>query len=102
PDDLAYFQKMQVALLENAAQILAPDGIIVYSTCSMEPEENEEVLKIFLANQPRIVISGARKWLSEQALPYVNQEGLFHTRPSEDIQDGFFAARLARVSRPEI
>lgn len=101
-DDLAYFQKIQVALLENVAQILAPNGIIVYSTCSMEPEENEEVLKIFLANKPQIVISGAQQWLPEQARSYVNQEGLFHTRPSEDTQDGFFAARLVHVSRPEI
>jgi 16S rRNA (cytosine967-C5)-methyltransferase len=44
PEDLADLHRRQVALLTNARQVLAPGGLLVYSTCSLEPEENEEVL----------------------------------------------------------
>lgn len=43
PEDLPDLQRRQKALLANARSILAPDGLLVYSTCSLEPEENEEV-----------------------------------------------------------
>jgi 16S rRNA (cytosine967-C5)-methyltransferase len=43
PEDLDDLQRRQKALLENARAVLAPGGILVYSTCSLEPEENEQV-----------------------------------------------------------
>jgi len=43
PDDLTDLQRRQRALLANARAVLAPGGLLVYSTCSLEPEENEEV-----------------------------------------------------------
>jgi 16S rRNA (cytosine967-C5)-methyltransferase len=43
PADIVDLQRRQKALLENARQALAPGGILVYSTCSLEPEENEQV-----------------------------------------------------------
>ena len=43
PDDLPQLQQRQKALLRNAISVLDPDGLLVYSTCSLEPEENEEV-----------------------------------------------------------
>jgi 16S rRNA (cytosine967-C5)-methyltransferase len=43
PEDLANLQGRQKALLANAREVLAPGGILVYSTCSLEPEENEAV-----------------------------------------------------------
>jgi 16S rRNA (cytosine967-C5)-methyltransferase len=43
PEDLSDLQSRQRALLANAKQALAPGGLMVYSTCSLEPEENEEV-----------------------------------------------------------
>jgi 16S rRNA (cytosine967-C5)-methyltransferase len=44
PEDLPDLQRRQKALLANARDVLAPGGILVYSTCSLEPEENEEVV----------------------------------------------------------
>jgi 16S rRNA (cytosine967-C5)-methyltransferase len=44
PEDLADLQGRQKALLANALALLAPDGLLVYSTCSLEPEENEQVV----------------------------------------------------------
>jgi 16S rRNA (cytosine967-C5)-methyltransferase len=44
PDDLTGLQGRQIALLRHALAALAPGGLLVYSTCSLEPEENEEVV----------------------------------------------------------
>ena len=44
PDDLEDLHGRQFALLANAREALAPGGLLVYSTCSLEPEENEEVI----------------------------------------------------------
>jgi 16S rRNA (cytosine967-C5)-methyltransferase len=93
PADLPRFQKIQLEILHNAAELLATRGIIVYATCSMEPEENEEVVKKFLANHPRFKISNAASFLPDQTIK-VDKQGYLHTRPSENIQDGFFAVRF--------
>ena len=57
PDDLLRYQGTQSAILESAAQLLAPEGTLVYATCSTEPEENEEVVEKFLANHPGFSLS---------------------------------------------
>ena len=44
PADLADLPRRQAALLANARAALAPGGLLVYSTCSLEPEENEDVV----------------------------------------------------------
>ena len=98
PDDLPRFQKIQLALLQEASQIIAPGGIIVYTTCSMEATENEEVINMFLENQPRFTISTAQV-MPEQASNYLDEQGFLHTRPSEKIQDGFFAVRLTAPAK---
>jgi 16S rRNA (cytosine967-C5)-methyltransferase len=46
PEDLADLQRRQTALLRNALDVLAPGGVLVYSTCSLEEEENEAVLRM--------------------------------------------------------
>jgi 16S rRNA (cytosine967-C5)-methyltransferase len=72
PGDLADLHSRQVQLLRNALERLAPQGRLVYSTCSVEPEENEAVLEE----------AGARVLESRRRLP------------GRDRGDGFFAAML--------
>ncbi len=52
PQTLAQLVKTQAALLEQASQFLAPGGVLVYSTCSIEPEEDDAQIAAFLARHP--------------------------------------------------
>ena len=94
PDDLVRNQEKQLALLKTAAQLLAPGGLLVYATCSTEPEENEEVTQKFLAADPRFESGDCREALPENCARLVDSQGFFRTLPGRDDLDGFFAARL--------
>jgi 16S rRNA (cytosine967-C5)-methyltransferase len=80
PDDFARMQREQLTILRAVAPLLRPGGSLVYSTCSLEPEENENVLKRFL----------------DESLDFslvTRSESL----PFRDHFDGAFAARLLRA-----
>jgi len=72
PEDFADLQERQIAILRNALTQLAPKGLLVYSTCSLEREENEDV----------VAATGAKVLKTMQRLP------------GRDPGDGFFAAVL--------
>ena len=96
PDDLLRYQEAQLALLKDAAQLITPKGILVYATCSTEPEENDEVIKKFLAMHPQFILSDCRDMLPESGACLVVSQGFFRTLPGHDDLDGFFAARLIK------
>ena len=96
PDDLLRYQEKQMDLLKDAAQLVAPQGVLVYATCSTEPEENDEVVNKFLARHPQYVLSDCRMQLPESAACFVDSKGFFRTLPGDDDLDGFFAARLIK------
>jgi len=95
PRDLLTYQKKQLALLDEAAALQAPGGVLVYATCSMEPEENQEVIRHFLGKHPEYGIGDCRAFLPEAAGELVSEHGFLSTTPADGI-DGFFAARLVR------
>lgn len=96
PEDLLPYQEKQLALLTTAAQLLASGGILVYATCSTEPEENEEVIKFFLAADPRFEPADCHEALPENCASLVDSQGFFRTLPGQDDLDGFFAAKLIK------
>lgn len=61
PQELDRSQKIQTELLETAARLLRPKGRIVYSTCSIEPEENRERVDAFLAAHPGFSLGASRQ-----------------------------------------
>ena len=102
PDDFPDLQQRQLAILRNALEYLAPGGRVVYSTCSLEPEENENVVGAALAETPEWqVISGGAilaPHLRDAATTekFFSADGFFRTFPPEHGTDGFFAAIFAR------
>ena len=95
PEDLASYQAVQLALLQTAASLLAPGGFLVYATCSLEPEENEQVIEQFLTSSAGFTSTNCRNFLPDSAATLIDDNGFFNPFPAEDIE-GFFAARLVR------
>ncbi len=95
PEDLAANRVLQLNLLQTAASMLAPGGVLVYATCSLEPEENELVIEQFMATTADFTLTSCREFLPESAAALVDDNGFFKPLPSEEIE-GFFAARLIR------
>ncbi|MGH9747345.1 MAG: 16S rRNA (cytosine(967)-C(5))-methyltransferase RsmB [Candidatus Acidiferrales bacterium] len=105
PGQLAEFHQLQVAMLASALRQLALGGRLVYSTCSMEPEENVQVVAEALAAAPsirRVSKSEIARTLKPhlalgvEGESLIDDAGQFHTSPSEQKTDGFFAAVLVR------
>ena len=106
PEQLSEFHQLQVGILASAIKQLAPGGRIVYSTCSMEPEENEEVVSEALASAPSIK-PVARDEVAKSLAPHlvpnldaqtlIDANGEFRTSPAAQRTDGFFAAVLEKT-----
>lgn len=94
PEDLDHYRQEQLALLEHAARLLAPGGILVYATCSLEPEENMGVVQEFLRNHQDFALTDCAPLLPQPAHRFI-VDGCFAPHPEANI-DGFFAARMQR------
>jgi 16S rRNA (cytosine967-C5)-methyltransferase len=95
PDDVLLYQKQQLALLRTAATLLAPGGTLVYATCSIEPEENWQVIERFLAENSGYELTGCQTLLPDAAAMLTDGRGCFAPLPDKEI-DGFFAARMVK------
>lgn len=95
PEDLAELAKTQRALIESAAAVLRPGGSLVYSTCTVTPEENEQVIRGFLATRASWRIA-PRDTAPEALRDLLDADGFLRLLPHRHDTDGFFAARLIR------
>ncbi|MGZ9108979.1 MAG: RsmB/NOP family class I SAM-dependent RNA methyltransferase [Micavibrio sp.] len=92
---------IQAEILEKVAVAVKPGGRLVYATCSLLPEENEEQIEKFLSRHPEFsVLPVADAWPGETPAPdlghpYMRLSSLRHNT------DGFFAAILQREGTPE-
>lgn len=80
PDEIPRLRGTQLGLLRQAASLLKPGGVLVYSTCSLEPEENGEVVSQFLSESAGFKLERERELL-----------------PFADGVDGAFVARLSKA-----
>ena len=92
PEDLLRYQQEQLNILRHSTTLLAPDGVLVYATCSLEPEENQDVIKTFLSEYPAFHLTDCAMQLPMAARRFI-VDGCFAPRPDATI-DGFFAARM--------
>lgn len=92
PADLKRFGEKQIALLRSVSGLLRPGGILVYSVCSTEPEEGEEVIASFLKDSGDF-------YIIDTTVPFLEEfmnRGFFRTYPHRHDMDGFFGVRLCR------
>jgi 16S rRNA (cytosine967-C5)-methyltransferase len=93
-DDIAKLIPLQREILLNAASLVKPGGAIIYSTCTIESEENEQNIAWFLQESPNFILDPAEQYLPSE----VCDNGFLKTIPGQHSTDGAFAARLIRKS----
>ena len=97
PEDLEPFAALQRELLGAALDLLSPGGTVTWMTCSLEPEENEEVADAVLAARAGFVrVPAAEMSPPEALLPWTGPDGLVRILPGPD-NDGFSALTIRRV-----
>mgnify|MGYP002775132620 FL=1 len=89
PEDVAKLSIVQKKLLKTAHRLLKNDGLIVYCTCSLQPDEGEKVIASFADVYTRVPITNAR------FKPFLTPEGDIRTFPYQGM-DGFFATLLKK------
>lgn len=77
PEQVAELAQLQSGLLDSAADRLAPGGVLVYSTCTISPDENERQVAALLERRPQLRLAGEQR-----------------TLPHRDGTDGFYIARI--------
>lgn len=98
PELLARHTAKQRGVLATYAQCVRPGGVLVYSTCSIMPQENDEVVQAFLADHPEFEREPVVPLLERQGVRITKAAGQTLTlTPSEHGTDGFFIARMRRT-----
>ena len=95
--NLTSYQNRQVTFLDTLTPLVKIDGILVYTVCSIEPEENEGVVEAFLNEHPSFIIDKDFRNLLPEMSMFIDKQGFFKTYPHTSNMDGFFAVRLRRT-----
>jgi 16S rRNA (cytosine967-C5)-methyltransferase len=92
PTAISDMAALQASMLEAASDVVRPGGLLVYSTCTLEPEENSDRIEAFLSTHPEYAME------STAAVPsdYHDASGCLTVTPQATGFDGAFAARMRR------
>ncbi len=94
--DIKQLSTIQQSLLESVATLVKKGGILVYSTCTVDREENEQTIKTFLKNNPQFEgDSGFKERMPETVQPFINDYDL-QVFPQDFGSDGFYIACLRK------
>jgi 16S rRNA (cytosine967-C5)-methyltransferase len=96
PESIAQHRRMQVELLAVTSRLLRPGGVLVYSACSIEPEETESIIDEFCQAHHQFQRESIAPWLPPAGLPFVTPRGDLSTMANSKRMDLFFAARVRR------
>ena len=101
PEELERLAALQSDILASAQRLVAPGGRLVYATCSLLPEENEEQISRFMAeHQDFILLPPAAVWQEVlgdgSAFPGLEEELTLTLTPARHGSDGFFMAVMER------
>ena len=92
-DDILEMHLLQRKILWASTAFIKKGGVIIYSTCSVEPEENWMVIDAFIKSHHNYSIENASKYVPEE---YVDQHGAIFTYPPKHHIDGGYAVRLKK------
>ena len=90
--DFGELAKKQLSLIENASKLVRTGGNLIYSTCSLESEENEHICDEFLAKSPEFI-----KAKPKVPARFLDADGFARTLPYRDNMDGFFIASFEKI-----
>ena len=93
--DIAVMSALQKQIIRAAAAVVKVGGLLVYSTCSLEPEENDAQVDSFLGENPNFVLEPPPEGT---LAPELIDNGRLRVLPHRHGTDGAFAARLRRAS----
>lgn len=100
PDDIGRIAKVQYGILSQIQSLLKPGGVLLYSTCTMQVEENQDIVRRFLQAHPEFKAESL-----EGLLPGVRKDehdlssGMVQILPYQYHSDGFFIARLRKQKK---
>ncbi len=92
-NDIRKLQEVQLRLLKKGASLLSSGGIIVYSTCTIDPSENNEVVMKFLESEKGFEVIRPSQQFSEM----ITKDGFIQTYPNIHKMDGAFSAIIKKV-----
>ena len=94
PEDIERLFKIQSMMIDKAAKLVKPGGILVYSTCTIIRHENDQVVEEFLLRRKDFTLESATEYLDDEI---VSERGFMKTYPNIGRLSGAFAARLKKV-----
>jgi len=95
--DIERLARLQEKIIVRVSSYLKPEGILVYATCTLTREENEEVVEGFLDQHRDFVLEDARDYLPREARG-LSRDQYFLALPHRHNTDGFFAARMRKAA----
>ena len=90
---------LQAKILKQSSQYVKPGGILVYSTCTIEPEENEEMVSRFIEENRDFEWAGFEELVPETLLKPSSKDGFIQLYPNIDHIDGFFIAKMRKLTK---
>lgn len=98
PEDVERLFKVQSMMIDKAAKLVKPGGILIYSTCTVIRKENDDVVEEFLLRRKDFRLESAGEYFQDDV---VSERGFLKTYPNKKNLSGAFAARLKKVINTE-
>jgi 16S rRNA (cytosine967-C5)-methyltransferase len=90
--------RVQSMMIDKAAKLVKPGGILIYSTCTIIRQENDQVVEEFLVRRSDFALESAGEYFDDDI---VSERGYLKTYPNKGDLSGAFAARLKKVLDPK-
>jgi 16S rRNA (cytosine967-C5)-methyltransferase len=95
--EITWCSERQLDFLLRVSENLTPGGILVYTVCSTEPEENKQVIQAFLLKRKKFMVDRNISHLPPNVASLLDDEGYLYTFPHLHQTDGFFSVRIKRL-----